>query len=312
MDPCIPFQRGYFAYATHHHEPLYFLKTPLKEKAALFVMDEITTAIEQRSTSFYHVALVVHKMFKDTWSYIPGRGWTIIDDDEHTHTDEAAIIKMKGMLTTHVRPAFMERSQYWWKLELARCDNEQERRMATPSIFKRILSKTKHPPPPPPYQENRELEGNASSAGNIALQLLNSPYKSQIIAECEYIFMPVSPGFDDILSVSQAFIDSSIRNGHISHVNVAAIVFDMFGEFLFYVPGQGWTSKTSHDTDEAIVMNLKRILHHRIYDAFIERANIIQSTSTSKAASAAEIAKHLRTDEYKNYVIQECQQFFMR
>lgn len=130
----------------------------------------IDFALEFGAEAHYDVAMVVHKMFENAWSYIPRRGWRVLEDGR-CHSDEAAILKIKDLLSRVVHQAFLERARYW--------RNQSDESFAS---FAHIM---------PPMQSVRAATAtrNADKAREIAAQLLNATYKNQIIEECMIFFL---------------------------------------------------------------------------------------------------------------------------
>jgi len=114
----------------------------------------IDFALHFGAEAHYDVAMVVHKMFESAWSYIPRRGWRVLEDGR-CYSDDAAILKIKELLSRVVHQAFLERARYW--------RTEAERTSAT----------------------------NADKASEIAASLLNATYKAHILDECMIFFLCV-------------------------------------------------------------------------------------------------------------------------
>ena len=133
----------------------------------------IDFALEFGAEAHYDVAMVVHKMFETAWSYIPRRGWRVLEDGR-CHSDEAAILKIKDLLSRVVHQAFLERARYW--------RNQSDESFASFASFTNIM---------PPMQSVRAATAtrNADKAREIAALLLNATYKAHIIEECMIFFL---------------------------------------------------------------------------------------------------------------------------
>ena len=131
----------------------------------------IDFALEFGAPAHYDVAIVVHKMFETAWSYIPRRGWRVLEDGR-CYSEEAAILKIKDLLSRVVHLAFLERARHWRTeahMASACFDNpEHSIRAASASAI-----------------------SNAEKATEIASLLLNATYKAHIIEECMILFLCV-------------------------------------------------------------------------------------------------------------------------
>jgi hypothetical protein len=121
----------------------------------------IDFALEFGAQAHHDIAMVVHKMFENAWSYIPRRGWRVLEDGR-CYSDEGAIIKIKELLSSVVHLAFLERARHW------RTESE-------------LLSEIKC--------SSASAGHNAEKAREIAAQLLNATYKTHIIEECMIFFL---------------------------------------------------------------------------------------------------------------------------
>ena len=125
----------------------------------------IDFALEFGAQAHYDVAMVVHKMFETAWSYIPRRGWRVLEDGR-CHSDEAAILKIKDLLSRVVHQAFLERARYW-----------RDKSDVLMEVFKGNVACV------------ADSTRNADKAREIAAQLLNATYKTHIIEECMIFFL---------------------------------------------------------------------------------------------------------------------------
>ena len=125
----------------------------------------IDFALEFGAEAHYDVAMVVHKMFETAWSYIPRRGWRVLEDGR-CHSDEAAILKIKDLLSRVVHQAFLERARYW-----------RDKSDVLMEVFKGNVACV------------ADSTRNADKAREIAAQLLNATYKNHIIEECMIFFL---------------------------------------------------------------------------------------------------------------------------
>ena len=125
----------------------------------------IDFALEFGAEAHYDVAMVVHKMFESAWSYIPRRGWRVLEDGR-CHSDEAAILKIKDLLSRVVHQAFLERARYW-----------RDKSDVLMEVFKGNVACV------------ADSTRNADKAREIAAQLLNATYKNHIIEECMIFFL---------------------------------------------------------------------------------------------------------------------------
>jgi len=125
----------------------------------------IDFALEFGAEAHYDVAMVVHKMFETAWSYIPRRGWRVLEDGR-CHSDEAAILKIKDLLSRVVHQAFLERARYW-----------RDKSDVLMEVFKGNVACV------------ADSTRNADKAREIAALLLNATYKNHIIEECMIFFL---------------------------------------------------------------------------------------------------------------------------
>ena len=125
----------------------------------------IDFALEFGAEAHYDVAMVVHKMFETAWSYIPRRGWRVLEDGR-CHSDEAAILKIKDLLSRVVHQAFLERARYW-----------RDKSDVLMEVFKGNVACV------------ADSTRNADKAREIAALLLNATYKAHIIEECMIFFL---------------------------------------------------------------------------------------------------------------------------
>ena len=126
----------------------------------------IDFALEFGAQAHYDVAMVVHKMFETAWSYIPRRGWRVLEDGR-CHSDEAAILKIKDLLSRVVHQAFLERARYW------RDKSDVLMEVFKGNVVTCVADSTR----------------NADKAREIAALLLNATYKAHIIEECMIFFL---------------------------------------------------------------------------------------------------------------------------
>ena len=125
----------------------------------------IDFALEFGAEAHYDVAMVVHKMFETAWSYIPRRGWRVLEDGR-CHSDEAAMLKIKDLLSRVVHQAFLERARYW-----------RDKSDVLMEVFKGNVACV------------ADSTRNADKAREIAALLLNATYKAHIIEECMIFFL---------------------------------------------------------------------------------------------------------------------------